>query len=742
MKMKQFLGASVLWCVIVGTTSSGFAINQWEYIDPTDPSQGVRESSTPCPGGGGEAGPWRNWLWIDLTQAYLANADLRGTSFVECALTTGYFRDSDLTSASFQNCDLTGADFTGATIAGVLFANVAGFTPQHLYGTVDYQAGNLSGVYVRNVNLAGGNFAGQNLFNAKFDYNTLTDADFTNANLADASLQGSTLTGTSFAGATVTGTNFYLTTGFGVPQLYATASYQAHDLTGIWLMQLDMTQGNFAGQNLSNANFMSGTLTNANFAGANFTNASSEYTKLAGASFAAADLTNARFSGSDLTGANFAGATVTGARLDHTTGFTLDQLHSTASYQTGNLSGIWLGGNDLTSGKFAGCNLSNADLIGGTLTNADFSNANLSNATLEGAVLTGASLAGATVTGTRFTTNGGLGITLPQLRSTASYQAGNLSGIQIRNSDLAGWDFAGQNLTGADLSGTNLAGADLSNANLTNASLAWCWMAGTNFTDATINGADVWISTDFTLPQLYSTASYKNKDLSNIQFWGSNLGGGNFKGQDFSGAILVGTDLTDADLRYANIESAAKQNTILTGADLRHAACGYLDRVTLHNTILADGTINYLLLAAGESLLVRNDPMAIHATGEPSFDPASAIEMVLDDAPWGSTISFDPGVNVSLAGELSLTFAADVTASDLVGDTFQLFDWTGVRRTGEFDVVSDPGCVWDLSQLYTTGQVTLVGVPEPSTLMLLGISGLVFFGRFWRRRATSRQVAS
>jgi Dockerin type I domain len=40
-----------------------------------------------------------------------------------------------------------------------------------------------------------------------------------------------------------------------------------------------------------------------------------------------------------------------------------------------------------------------------------------------------------------------------------------------------------------------------------------------------------------------------------------------------------------------------------------------------------------------------------------------------------------------------------------VGRTFKLFDWSGVAPTGAFNV--DSPLIWDFSQLYTTGEVTL-----------------------------------
>ena len=49
-------------------------------------------------------------------------------------------------------------------------------------------------------------------------------------------------------------------------------------------------------------------------------------------------------------------------------------------------------------------------------------------------------------------TSRGTGITFAQLDSTASYQAKELSGIGLRDSNLAGGNFIGQNLTDADFS--------------------------------------------------------------------------------------------------------------------------------------------------------------------------------------------------------------------------------------------------------------------------------------------------
>ena len=67
-----------------------------------------------------------------------------------------------------------------------------------------------------------------------------------------ASLSGANLTGTQVRGAGFSN----ITTA----QLYSTASYQAHDLTGIVLYDANLAGINLAGQDFTNAFFHSDTL--------------------------------------------------------------------------------------------------------------------------------------------------------------------------------------------------------------------------------------------------------------------------------------------------------------------------------------------------------------------------------------------------------------------------------------------------------------------------------------------------
>lgn len=91
-------------------------------------------------------------------------------------------------------------------------------------------------------------------------------------------------------------------------------------------------------------------------------------------------------------------------------------------------------------------NLSNLNLSGAYLVNADLTDANMTSAKLYGANLSGARLSGATMTSANFST---------------------------------------ANLTGADLSGTNLSSANFKGANLTKANLTGANLTMTNFKGAT-----------------------------------------------------------------------------------------------------------------------------------------------------------------------------------------------------------------------------------------------------------------
>ena len=92
------------------------------------------------------------------------------------------------------------------------------------------------------------------------------------------------------------------------------------------------------------------------------------------------------------------------------------------------------------------------------------------------------------------------------------------------------------------------------------------------------------------------------------------------------------------------------------------------------------------------------------------MDAIGTLRMEFDADTWDSTISFAPGIPVTLGGTLELNFAPGVNVATQSGRTIDLFDWTGVTPTGAF-TVSSP-YTWNLTNLYTTGEVTLAAVPS------------------------------
>jgi uncharacterized protein YjbI with pentapeptide repeats len=550
-----------------------------------------------------------------------------------------------------------------------------------------------------------------------------------------------------------------------------------------------LTYASLSNFNLANANFQNSALAFASFASSNLTGANLANAFLGNADFSNANLTEANFVNAYMQGVNLTGATIKGTDFnsDRAPPFglngllTTSQLQSTASYASGDLSRIRLGGCSLDNLSFDNMNVSNSYVVGGSMggsfVNANFSGADFTNSNLEG-LLTSANLSHANFTGARLTTNltnancananftnanlqradfssailtgaiikganfsTELGdpplFTASELYSTGSFANHDLTGIQLNSDelqyDLSGWNFAHQNLTNASFRGSNL----------TNADLAGAIVNGTDFSNGLVYGG---FGGAITAAQLYSTASYSSNNLSGIKLVGNVLVGWNFASQNltsanfnsaslssanFHGAVLQNSDFSTASLFFATVQT----NTDYTDADLRGATGWTPDTSTItHDTIRPDGSIQGLALLAGERLVVRNNPLAVTVTTSATFDSASMLSFMLSPN-WASPMRFSSGLTPTLGGTLDLELATGANPAALIGDTFQLFNWSGPLSTGDqfSSFTTAPGLTWDLTNLYSTGTVTLTGVPEPSTALMVAI-GLSASAMLARRR--------
>lgn len=202
--------------------------------------------------------------------------------------------------------------------------------------------------------------------------------------------------------------------------------------------------------------------------------------------------------------------------------------------------------------------------------------------------------------------------------------------------------------------------------------------------------------------------------------------------QTFTGALTLSGGTT-----YSASNTTAQSITVASGARLDAAG-----RLTSTG---ASGVNVQGILSVGDSsaALPTATTLSITTTGGVlAFANNSTLEMdLIDGAGTGGgasdllvvTGTVNIGSNVML----------DVDVNDMVawalGDTWKLFDWTGLTSlTGSFatlelDTILDgTDYRWDYSKLYTDGTISIAAVPEPSRAVLL-VGALVLLATRRRR---------
>lgn len=443
------------------------------------------------------------------------------------------------------------------------------------------------------------NFASANLTNASFIDATLSGANFTNANLNYVSFVDALLDDADFTNSIITNTNMgkVVVRGFTKEQLYSTASYKNRDLTGIILANNNLKDWNFSGQNLSGT----------------------------------------RFNLADLTGVDFTNSIITSAYIGYSDNFTKEQLYSTASYKNKDLTGVQFDDLKMNGWNFAGQNLTNASFSGTSLSNADFTDS----------IITGASLYFATDRGFK----------KEQFYSTLSYKNKDLTGVDLGDNDLAGWDLSGQNLTGVSFYASDL--------------------TDTNLTDSIITGASFWrASATLTEHQFYSTLSYKNKSLVGLNMKNNTLDGWDFSGQNltsttferaelatanFAGANLTNVSFAYANLSGANFAGATFNNTTLTGVDITNTDFrganmeSIIGTPSYKNTIWSDGTIqNFTMKSSSDSFSIRKY-IALTRSNEEINAKISEADAIISG---GAQLTLEQGAQLEVVNNKILTLAS------------------------------------------------------------------------------------
>src|SRR5262245_30081761 len=248
---------------------------------------------------------------------------------------------------------------------------------------------------------------------------------------------------------------------------------------------------------------------------------------------------------------------------DHSLGKTQSSVLCPGGVGLTPMPGAFWGARDLTQAYLYQGDLAGSFFSGTTLTNAYFG-----QVTLSGSLISGTQMSGADLTQTH--------------APGANFRFTTLVGADFKNADLSNGTFLSCTLSDTSFRGANLSGTFFNSV-----------LGGVDFTDAIIAGADLRGQAgsgarDFTAGQLYSTASYKNKDLRGIRLSFSDLMGWDFSQQDLTDAVFDYSKLHSARFTNATLNNALMFGTELSGADfgsasLRHAGLrgGRLDNANL-----------------------------------------------------------------------------------------------------------------------------------------------------------------
>jgi hypothetical protein len=135
----------------------------------------------------------------------------------------------------------------------------------------------------------------------------------------------------------------------------------------------------------------------------------------------------------------------------------------------------------------------------------------------------------------------------------------------------------------------------------------------------------------------------------------------------------------------------------------------------------------------------------ISNVGSVAFGPSNNLIMELGGTQRGS--EYDAIVasgDLGFGGKLTIQYINGFNPQP--GQSFDLFDWNTSHGTfSQIDLPSVAGGQWSLANLYTTGVISVVPVPEPAAVLAWlagGLGGAASVRRWWRSRRVDRSVHS
>jgi uncharacterized protein YjbI with pentapeptide repeats len=293
-----------------------------------------------------------------------------------------------LANLDISNKDLSGYDLEGDDLRGYNFrrskfdnANLmAANLSEANVGEASFVGADLRFATVQRLNLEVANLSQANLEGVRFVGAYAGFADFRNANLKGVQFDGTVLRGANFSGQTLT--NFSL----------RAAGAKWHGLsTGEGLLEVNFSNANLAGADLSRNN-----ADGINLTGANITDVNLEGSSLNGVSLNGRDLRTVFLRGVSVYSGNWNGVNASGNDLSLAM-FGPEIALTNANFENANLEGVQigrglnpLGGRQVVQGvNFRGANLKGAFLEGINFQNCDFTGADLSFANVVSAQFPG-----------------------------------------------------------------------------------------------------------------------------------------------------------------------------------------------------------------------------------------------------------------------------------------------------------------------------------------------------------------